>query len=130
MDLVGHHMQFKPATNPFDRFAPRLAQELGVLHERGPEYYHEWAFASLRQAGAAFELASMHVDWLARQGYDFDGAAHEFRTLSSTCKSLVLKGARVAHSGKAFDAGPAMQTAAGAWTRAMDAVETAVLHAV
>jgi hypothetical protein len=129
MEIMARHLRFKPAANPFERFAPRLAQELAVLHERGPAYFHEWAFASLRQAGAAFELAGIHVEWLARQGHDFDGAAQDFRSLSATCKSLLLKGARVAHTGKPFDPAPAIDSAAEAWGRAMDAVETAVLHA-
>ncbi|MEJ6022205.1 DUF1839 family protein [Ramlibacter sp. PS4R-6] len=129
MELLGHHFQFKPAANPFIAFAPRLAKELAQLHERGPAYYHEWAFASVRQAGAAFELAAAHLDWLARHGYDFDGAATGFRTLSSTCKSLILKGARVAHTGKPFDAKPAMDTAAQAWEEAMEAVESAATNA-
>jgi hypothetical protein len=129
MDLLGHHVQFKPHSNPFKRFAPRLGQEIASLHERGPAYYHEWAFASLRQAGGAFELAAAHVDWLARHGYDFDGAAANFRVISATCKALILKGARVAHRGKGFDPSPAIETAADAWDRAMQSVETAVLHA-
>ena len=69
------------------------------------------------------------MEWLARYGYDFDGAAQDFRLLSATCKALILKGARVAFTGKVFDSAPAMETAAQAWHRAMDAVETAVLHA-
>lgn len=129
MGLLGHHFQFKPASNPFTRFAPRLAQELALLHERGPAYYHEWAFSSIRQAGAAFELSAAHVEWLAQHGYDFDGAAREFRSISATCKSLILKGARVAHTGRSFDPGPAVEAAAQSWDRAMESVETAVLHA-
>jgi hypothetical protein len=129
MDLLGHHFQFKPLANPFNAFAPRLVQELAFLHERGSAYYHEWAFASIRQAGAAFELAAAHTEWLGKFGYDFDGAAPNFRTISATCKSLILKGARVAHTGKPFDPWPALGSAAHAWDAAMEAVETAVLHA-
>lgn len=129
MNLVGRHFQFKPASNPFRRFSPRLSQELALFHEKGPNYFHEWAFASLRQAGSAFELAASHVDWLVRHGYDFDGAAADFRAISATCKSLILKGARVAHTGKSFDAGPATEAAAQAWDHAMESVQTAVLHA-
>jgi hypothetical protein len=129
MDLLGHHFQFKPSTNPFTRFEPRLVQELALMHGRGSTYYHEWAFASIRQAGAAFELAAAHVEWLGRFGYDFDGAAQNFRAISATCKSLILKGARVAYTGKSFDPREAMDAAARAWDHAMESVETAVLHA-
>jgi hypothetical protein len=129
MDLLGHHFQFKPPDNPFQRFAPRLIQELALMQERGAGYYHEWAFASVRQAGSAFELAAAHTEWLARHGYDFDGAPSNFRTISATCKSLILKGARVAHTGRTFDPREAIETAADAWDAAMESVETAVLHA-
>lgn len=129
MGLVGHHFQFKPHDNPFTRFTPRFARELALMHERGAGYYHEWAFASLRQAGAAFELAAAHVEWLGRCGHDFDGAEQHFRAISATCKSLILKGARVAHKGKPFDPAPAMESAAQAWDRAMEAIECAVVHA-
>lgn len=129
MHWLGHHFEFKPAANPFARFAPRLVQELALLHGRGAAYYHEWAFASIRQAGAAFELAAAHTEWLGRFGYDFDGAARDFRSISATCKSLILKGARVAYTGKSFDPREALAAAGEAWERAMEAVETAVLHA-
>lgn len=128
MNLLGHHFQFKPQTNPFSSFAPRLAQELSRLHERGPAYYHEWAFASVRQAGAAFELAATHVEWLARQGYDFDGAGQQLRSISAICKSLILKGARVAHTGRVYDPHAAIEEAAQAWSSAMEAIDRAVTH--
>lgn len=129
IDLLGRQFQFKPVSNPFTRFAPRLERELAAMHERGAAYYHEWAFASVRQAGAAFELAAAHVEWLGRHGHDFNGAEQDFRKISATCKSLILKGARVAYTGKPFDPRPAMETAALAWDEAMQAIDCAILHA-
>jgi hypothetical protein len=129
MDLLGHHFQFKPLANPFTRFAPRIHDELAAMHQRGAAYYHEWAFASLRQAGAAFELAAVHVEWLGRHGYDFNGAQQDFREISAVCKSLILKGARVAYTGKRCDSAPAIANAASAWDRAMQAIDSAILHA-
>lgn len=126
--LLEHHLRWRPRRNPFDAFAPRLAQELAGLRERGMAYYHQWAFASLRQAGSAFELAAAHVDWLARCGHPLGEAASQFRAISATCKSLILKGARVAATGKPFDPLPHAQAMARAWDEGMETVESHVLQ--
>ena len=49
------------ADNPVDRFAERFKRELPVLKERGLAHYHAWAFTTVRQLGAAFELAAAHL---------------------------------------------------------------------
>jgi hypothetical protein len=126
--LLGHHLKWRPALNPFAAFAPRFQEEMSHLHLRGLSYYHQWAFASLRQAGAAFELAAAHLEWLARCGHPCGSGARSFRAISATCKSLILKGARVAFTGKPFDASSAMHAMADAWDQGMDAVEVAALQ--
>ena len=126
--LLEHHLRWGPRRNPFEAFAPRLEQELAAMRERGMAYYHQWAFASLRQAGAAFELAAAHVDWLARCGHPCGEAAAQFRAISSTCKSLILKGARVAATGRPFDPMPPVEAMARAWDEGMDAARSHVLQ--
>jgi len=126
--LLEHHLKWRPARNPFEAFAPRLAQEMSQLKERGLAYFHQWAFASIRQAGAAFELAAAHVDWLAQQGHPSGDAAQRFREISAGCKSLILKGARVAATGKPFDGTAVMESMARAWSEGMEAVDSAVLQ--
>jgi hypothetical protein len=127
--LLEHHLKWLPARNPFEAFAPRLAHELSQLRERGLGYYHQWAFASIRQAGAAFELAAAHVDWLAQQRHPSGDAAERFREISAGCKSLILKGARVAATGKPFDGGALMDSMARAWWGGMDAVKSGMMAA-
>jgi hypothetical protein len=129
LELLEHHLKWRPARNPFEAFASRFAQELPSLRERGLAWYHRWAFASIRQAGSAFELAAEHADWLARCGHPQGDAASHFRTISTACKSLILKGARVAATGKVFDCTPAMEGMARAWAEGMDAVESGMIHA-
>ena len=58
------HLARRPADNPVTRFGERFARDLPWLHERGLAYYHAWAFATMRQLGAAFELAALHLRWL------------------------------------------------------------------
>ena len=129
VELLAHHMRWRPQRNPFEAFAPRLADELMQMRERGLGYYHQWAFVALRQAGSAFELAAAHAEWLARQGHDCADAARSFRDISAGCKSLILKGARAAATGRVGDTKAPVDAMAQAWTQGMRSLETAVLQA-
>ena len=68
-DLLRRHFAWRPRTNPFSRFAARIAQDLPAMQSKGLAHYHQWAFASIRQAGAAFELLGANLRWMATQGY-------------------------------------------------------------
>ena len=127
LGLLRHHHHWKPLTNPFTRFAPRLQQEVEQLGEHGMGYYHLWAFGSVRQAGAAFELVAAHLDWLASCGHDV-GSAEPFRTISTTCKSLILKGARTAATRRVFDTAPASDKMSRAWDEGMESIEAALMQ--
>jgi hypothetical protein len=66
--------------------------------------YHAFAFATIRQCGSGFELASEYLGWLesvAPSG--LSEAAGSFREISDGCKALILKGARAMMSNKASD---------------------------
>src|SRR5207248_2470527 len=67
-ELLARHLARRPAHNPFERFGAHLACELPALLGAGPEAYHAYAFATVRMAGAAFELAASHVEWLLGPG--------------------------------------------------------------
>src|SRR5438874_1107031 len=56
--------QQPPPTNPFERFGPRLALDLPRLLAGDAAEYHDYAFATVRMAGSAFEAAHSHVRWL------------------------------------------------------------------
>jgi hypothetical protein len=53
--LVREHLARRPATNPVQRFAKRLEQDLDWLPRRGLDTFHLYAFATLRQFGSAAE---------------------------------------------------------------------------
>ena len=57
--LLAKHLARRPRTNPVTRFAERFARELPELQARGLPYYHAWAFATVRQLGAASELMAL-----------------------------------------------------------------------
>ena len=90
------------------------------MRERGLPYYHQWAFASVRQAGAAFELLGAHLRWLTTQGYpEVAEAARCFEAIGQGNKTLILKGARAVNSGKPLQADDLLQAMAGDWEHGM-----------
>ena len=104
MNLLRRHFAWRPATNPFTRFAMSMMRDLPVISEAGMEHYHLWAFATIRQAGAAYELLAQGLRWLGAQGLgDFSEAAARFESISRANTALILKGARAAHTGRALD---------------------------
>lgn len=115
--LAGH-LARRPADNPVRRFAARFEHDLPRLQAAGLATYHKWAFATVRQLGAAFELAALHLAWL-----DLAPAAQEaFGRIAADCKALILKGARSVNTGKPLDTAGALAEAAAAWERGMAAV--------
>ena len=124
LQLLRRYAAWRPASNPFHRFGARLDSQLVELRTAGLPQYHAWAFASIRQAGAAFELAAANLRWLAEQGYAELGAAgSSFDAISQANKALILKGARSVHTGKPLDASALVGEMARAWDEGMAAVE-------
>ncbi|GAP35844.1 DUF1839 family protein [Piscinibacter sakaiensis] len=124
------HLARRPADNPVERFAARLAAELPALREAGLDHYHRWAFGTIRQLGAAFELAARLADWFAggpptAAAGDWAAAAREFDAVSTHCKAQILKTARIVAGSKPFDAAEAWAPAAQAWARGMAAMDAA-----
>jgi hypothetical protein len=114
------HFAWRPRTNPFSRFAARMAHELPQLQAQGLAHYHQWAFASVRQAGAAFELLAAHLRWLATQGYpELGEPAARFEAIGQANKTLILKGARAVNSGRPLAADELLQGMAADWERGM-----------
>jgi len=118
--LLRDHFAWRPAHNPLPRFAERFNADLPLLHARGLAHYHAWAFTTLRQLGAAFELLSHHLRWLAtRSDARLANAAERFDVIAQDSKSLILKVARVVNAQRAFDAAVAFAPMAQAWDDGM-----------
>jgi Domain of unknown function (DUF1839) len=119
-DLLCRHLARRPSSNPFERFGARLAEELPTLLQRGLDDYHAYAFATVRMAGSAFEVAADHARWLlGREGESAAGAMSE---IVDGCKALSFRLARR----RPFDVDPRIEALAGAWERAMAALTAAV----
>ena len=113
------HLAHRPTSNPFERFGAQLQRELPSLLERGLEDYHAYAFATVRMAGSAFEVAADHAAWLFGAG-----AAEVQRAMGAIvdgCKALSFRLARR----RAFDPAPSIEVMAGAWERAMSGLRDA-----
>ena len=94
-----------------------------MLQRDGLAHYHRWAFAGVRQLGAAFELAALHLRWLFVASPPQD-AIDAFEGIAQGSKTLILKAARAVNSGKPLDARPMLDEMAADWQRGMDTLQT------
>ena len=107
LELWRRHLARRPETNPMHRFQKRFERDLPLIQSEGLGYYHAWAFGTIRQLGAAFELAALNLKWLADHGVrGLETATASFEQISNTNKTFILKGARATNSKKAFDGSP------------------------
>ena len=122
--LWRRHLKRRPASNPVRRFQARFERDLPGIQERGLAYYHAWAFGTIRQLGAAFELAAANLEWLTAEGVaGLAPATQAFEQLSAANKTLILKGARATNSRRPLDGAALFEEMAGAWERGMQAME-------
>jgi hypothetical protein len=123
--LWRRHLQRRPALNPVRRFQQRFAHDLPAIQAQGLSYYHAWAFGTVRQLGAAFELAALNLRWLTAQGTaGLETATAAFDQISATNKTFILKGARATNSRRPFEAAPLFDTMATAWETGFGSLQT------
>ncbi|MCE9573024.1 MAG: DUF1839 family protein [Deltaproteobacteria bacterium] len=119
--LWKRHLGRRPATNPIERFGARFQADLPTMQARGLDYYHAFAFGTLRQLGSAFELCAQNLRWLDGAGVtDLADGIAAFETVSSTAKTFILKAARAVNAKRALDAAPVFAEMAAAWQRGVD----------
>jgi hypothetical protein len=119
LGLLRDHLRRRPRTNPFMRFGEQLDRDLPRLLEGDAADYHAYAFATVRMAGSAFEVAASHVEWLlAGAG---DTARESLSQIVEGCKTLSFRLARR----RPFEPAPAIATLAGAWEEAMTRLDDA-----
>ncbi len=121
MELLAKHVGRRPRTNPVTRFARDLRDDLERLKVEGLPAYHAYAFATIRQLGAASEFGALYLRWLAQQGKaDADAAAADFEALSGASKSLILKTARAVAAKRPVDLSSLLAEAEQRWDAGMD----------
>ncbi len=126
-ELWRRHLQRVARDNPVRRFAERFARDLPAIQDKGLAHYHAWAFGTIRQLGAAFELAALNLQWLAANGVaGVQQAIEAFERISTTNKTFILKGARATNSRKPFDGSALFDTMAVAWEEGLRALGQAL----
>ena len=116
-DLLGGHLERRPRANPFERFGAQLAADLPALIEGDSPRFHAYAFATVRMAGASFDLLRAHIDWLLDSS-----AASTLDPIVEGCQILSFRLARR----RAFDPAPAISAMAQAWASTMAGLERAI----
>jgi hypothetical protein len=118
--ILRDHLDRVPPGNPFERFGLRLEADLPGLLEGDAAAYHAYAFATVRMAGAGFELCASHVDWLLGK----DGAP------ASAAMGRIVEGSKVLGFRLArrreFEPGPVITELVDAWDEALTALDRAV----
>jgi hypothetical protein len=111
------HLDRVGAGNPFDRFGDGLRAVLPDLLDGDAAAYHAFAFATVRMAGAGFDLLAAHVDWLLGEaGGDVSSA------LGRIVEGSKLLGFKLARR-RAFDPDPTIAEMAAAWWEAMSRLD-------
>ncbi len=121
--LLPRHFARRPKDNPIRAFASAFPAQVAAVAERPFGFFHKYAFNTLRQLGANFELAASHLQWLGG-GTRFVSAAADALLIAETAKAVQFLLARAVMR-KKFDAlGPALAPAADAWDRMTAALAT------
>ncbi len=118
--LLRGHLAHRPADNPFARFGAQLERDLPRLLAGDASDYHAYAFATVRMAGSAFEVARDQAEWLL--GDAAEGAAQALQRIVEGCKILSFRLARR----RAFEPEAALSALATAWDEAMELLDAAV----
>ncbi len=119
-EMLGRQLRRRPQRNPWNTFGERLSKDLPELLAGTDTGYHAYAFATVRQCGAAFETAGSFVEWLApSSSQDASTAAAALGRQVSGAKALLFRLARR----RPFDPAPAIRQLAEDWEMGMHALD-------
>ncbi len=118
--LLSRHLARKPSQNPISQFAAVFPDQARELTAKPEGFFHKYAFNTLRQLGANFELLSSYLAWLEQNGErDLTLCIAAAETISNTAKAAQFQLARALARQK-FDAlGTLLEPAAQAWQSLM-----------
>ncbi len=123
VELLRQHRARAPEKNPLAEHAKVVMADLEALIGDDPEAYDLYAFAGIRQCGSCFGFTADFLRWLAEEDPAWRAAAEPFDRISSLSSMLVLKMARIAHSGRLRDLAPTFEEMAEAWECGLEAVD-------
>ncbi len=89
------HLAARPRANPITAFRAAFPAHIEALIARGDKYFHLYAFNTLRQLGANFELLGQYTAWLREFGVDTHPSIEaSCKTIASEAKVLQFRIAR------------------------------------
>lgn len=115
--LLKRHFARRPVSNPIRAFAEVFPRQVEAVAERPFGFFHKYAFNTLRQFGANFELAGDHLAWLSAN--EFSSAIADARGISEVAKSVQFQLARAVTRKKYDPLRTALDPAADAWDAMM-----------
>ena len=118
--LLGRHFARRPDANPIAAFASVFPDQVEAIAERPFGFFHKFAFNTLRQFGANFELLASHLTWLAPQ--QFEEASIQALKISETAKTVQFQLARAVTRKKFDPLQSALDPAAEAWDKLIGAL--------
>lgn len=126
LSLLQRQLNYLPETNPFEKFKPRFAADLKWLADAPMEVFHQYSFATLRQFGACYELATTYLQWLqSHEIPDLEVPIAAFKKLSTSAKSMQFQLARAMMRKKPLDLAT-IDDMASTWQTAMDHLKARV----
>ncbi|WP_407920836.1 DUF1839 family protein [Allorhizobium terrae] len=121
--LLRQHFARRPADNPLKAFAAVFPTHVETLAERDFGFFHKYAFNTLRQFGANFELLAAHLGWLHNDGR-FEQAILDALKISEVAKSAQFQVARAVTRKKFEPLKTALDPAVEAWDRLMTRLQS------
>jgi len=119
LKLLQKQLSLLPEKNPFDTFKVKFESDVKWLSKTDLEKFHQYSFATLRQFGACYELATNYLNWLSHQGETgLEEPTKQIKSISETAKVYQFQLARVISRGKALDLTP-IDAMAKSWSYAM-----------
>ncbi len=112
--LLCKHFARRPQRNPIAAFADVFPAQAEAVADRPFGFFHKYAFNTLRQFGANFELCAAHLEWLG-QGQRFDTAVASALRISEIAKSTQFNLARAVSRRKFEPLSAALEPAISAW---------------
>lgn len=121
--LLRQHFARRPVENPIKAFADVFPQHVEALAERDFGFFHKYAFNTLRQFGANFELLASHLGWL-HSDWRFNQAMADAMKISEVAKSAQFQLARAVTRKKFEPLKTALDPAIEAWDRLMTGLQS------
>jgi hypothetical protein len=115
--LLSAHFGRRPRENPIRAFSAVFPEQVEAVAERPFGFFHKYAFNTLRQFGANFELLADHLVWHSAD--EFGAAAEHARRLSEAAKSVQFQLARAVTRRRFEPLSTALDPAADAWDAVM-----------